>query len=329
MISIKRWRMALVLLLLANFCAFFINLFIGERNIPYDKAIQTLLGLTTTGYEFTILKLRLPRALVATLVGSGLALSGVILQGITRNPLASPGILGLNAGAAAAVVAVVVLLPAFPGNLLPPVAFFGALLVAFLIYVLSWRKGSSPIRLMLVGIGMSAMANAVIAYLLTASDIFRATQAAIWMAGSLYGRGWEHFWPLLPWVVVLFPVSYVLARHLDLFQLGDPLAIGLGIQLERMRGLLILVSVAIAGSSVSAAGTIGFVGLMAPHLSRHLVGNTSARLLPVAALMGSLLVLSADAIGKTMFSPYEIPVGIITAIIGAPYLFYLLIRRRK
>ncbi|WP_289136824.1 iron ABC transporter permease [uncultured Brevibacillus sp.] len=329
MISTNRWRIIMAILLLANICLFFVNLLIGERNIPFDKAFQILLGLANTGYEFTMLKLRLPRALVAALVGSGLALSGVILQAITRNPLASPSILGLNAGAAAAVVAILVLIPAVPSSLLPPVAFGGALVVAFLIYALSWRKGSSPIRLMLVGIGISAMANAVIAYLLTVSDIVRVTQAAIWMAGSLYGRGWEHFWPLLPWFMVLFPVAYFLARHLDLFQLGDPLAIGLGIHLERTRGLLILISVAIAGASVSAAGTIGFVGLMAPHMSRHLVGNTSARLLPVAALTGSLLVLSADAVGKILFPPYEIPVGIITAIIGAPYLFYLLVRQRK
>jgi len=305
-----------------------LNIIMGERAIPAFEAIQTSLGLGNDEYAFTIRQLRLPRALTGFLVGCGLALSGTILQIITRNPLASPGVIGLNSGAAAAVVAVITLVPSFPVSRLPWIAFGGALIAAALIYVLSWRRGSSTVRMLLVGIAISAMAGALITYLLTIGKIFQVTQASIWMAGSLYGRTWSHFWPLLPWLVILFPLLLMCTRHLNLFQLGDESAKGLGIRLEAMRFILILISVGLAGSAVSMAGTISFVGLMAPHMAFHLVGGQSMKRLPVAALLGGLIVMSADLLGRNLFSPFEIPAGLITALIGAPYMIYLLLRHR-
>ncbi|WP_141500091.1 FecCD family ABC transporter permease [Paenibacillus luteus] len=326
--SNHRWLLVIGLLLLSNVILFLSNITLGERTIPAMEAIQTAFGLGSSEYSFTIQKLRMPRVLVGFLVGCSLALSGTILQGVTRNPLASPGVIGLNAGAAAAVVAVIVLLPSIPSSKLPFVAFGGALLAAVFIYIFSWRRGSSPTRMLLVGIGISAMAGAVVTYLLTLGGIFKVTQASIWMAGSLYSRSWEHFWPLLPWLLILFPISLYYARQLDLIQLGDEMAKALGLRLELSRLLLILVSVGLAGSAVSMAGTIAFVGLMAPHMARHLVGNRNRKLLPTAALMGGAIVMLADLLGRMLFKPYEIPVGIITALVGAPYMIYVLYRKK-
>ncbi|MEK8130123.1 iron ABC transporter permease [Paenibacillus filicis] len=324
----KRWLIWLVMLGAANAALLVLNLMLGERNIPMPDTVATLLGMSSGEYRFTVMNLRLPRAIGALLTGCALALSGVILQAITGNPLASPGVMGLNAGAAAAAVAVIVLVPSLPAAALPFAAFAGALLAASLIYTLSWRRGSSPARMLLVGIGISAMAGAAITYLMTIGGIFRVTQASTWMAGSLYGRSWDQVLPLLPWIVVLFPLALRMASSLDAFQLGDAGAIGLGVPLERSRGLLILISVGLAGAAVSVAGTVSFIGLMAPHLARRLVGNRSFRLLPAAGLMGGALLLLSDLLGRTAFAPYEIPVGLITALIGAPFMIYLLLRRK-
>ncbi|MNI25639.1 putative siderophore transport system permease protein YfhA [compost metagenome] len=322
------WIGIMGFLLVSNLAVLILHLIMGNRGIPLLDVLQTLTGGGSGEYRFTLIDLRLPRALAGFMVGCGLALSGTILQAVTGNPLASPGVMGLNAGAGAAAVAFIVLLPSSPAAALPFAAFTGALLAAGLIYALSWRRGSSPVRMLLVGIGISAMAGAVITYLLTIGQIFRVSQASTWMAGSLYGRSWEHVWLLLPWLLILSSFIWLRAKSLDVIQLGDTTAIGLGLPLEPTRALLMLISVGLAGSAVSIAGTIAFVGLMGPHLARRLVGNSSKRLLPAAALMGGLLMLIADLIGRTAFSPYEIPVGLITALIGAPFMLYMLLRRK-
>ncbi|OXM14651.1 FecCD family ABC transporter permease [Paenibacillus herberti] len=311
----------------ANLVILLLHLVTGARSVPPLEAIRTVLS-GSGEYAFTVMDLRLPRAMTGFLVGCGLALSGTILQVITRNPLASPGVIGLNSGAAAAVVAVMILVPTFPMSRLPFIAFGGAAAAAALIYILSWKKGTSTTRMLLIGIGITAMAGSLITYWLTVGGIFRVTQASIWMAGSLYGRTWEHFWPLLPWLVILFPLLLLLARTLDIFQLADESALGLGVRLELMRGLFLLLAVAFAGSSVAMAGTIAFVGLMAPHMAHYLVGSRSHRRLPIAALLGGLLVMLADLAGRLIFSPHEIPAGLMTVLFGAPYMFYLLLRSR-
>lgn len=327
-------RRALVVissLMLINLGAIILYLMLGERSIPPGEVLGSLLGSGGEEYRFTIHELRLPRVLTGLLVGCGLALAGAILQTITGNPLASPGVIGLNSGAAAAVVAVMVLAPAFPMRMMPWVAFGGAFLAAAVIYSLSWRKGEagSTVRMLLIGIGISAMASALITYLLTVGKIFRVSQASVWMAGSLYGRTWDHFWPLLPWQLILLLFVLLMARRLDLFLLDTQSATGLGIRVELNRFVFILLSVGLAGSAVAMAGTISFVGLMAPHMARHLAGTRSIVRLPVAALLGSLIVVLADLVGRLAFAPYEIPAGLITALIGVPYMIYLLLRRRN
>ncbi|WDQ30308.1 iron ABC transporter permease [Paenibacillus marchantiae] len=326
----KRAITLILILLLLNVGVLVLNVMLGDRSIPPGEVLRSLMGRGDQEYHFTIHQLRLPRVLTGFLVGCGLALAGTILQVITRNPLASPGVIGLNSGAAAAVVAVMVLVPTFPMRHMPWIAFVGAFLAATVIYGLSWRKGeaSSTVRMLLIGVGISAMAGALITYLLTVGKIFRISQASVWMAGSLYGRTWGHFWPLLPWMLLLFLLLIWMSRRLDMFLLDVQSATGLGLRVETMRVLFLLMSVGLAGSAVSMAGTIGFVGLMAPHMAKHLAGSRSLVRLPIAALLGGLIVMLADLAGRTCFTPYEIPAGLITAIIGAPYMMYLLLRRR-
>ncbi len=317
----------MIVLLLLNVLIFLCSVALGNRDIPFLDAWATALGWGNDTYAFTIRQLRLPRIWTGFLAGCGLALSGAVLQVVTRNPLASPGVIGINSGAAAAVVSVLVLVPSFPIRQLPVVAFVGALAAVAVIYGLAWRKGGTMERMLLAGVAISAMAGAWITYLLTVGQVFRISQAYIWMAGSLYARTWDHVWSLLPWMAVLFPVVLLYARRLDLLQLNDVSASGLGIKLDSTRMVLILISAGLAGAAVSMAGTIAFVGLMAPHMATRLAGSRNLKRLPAAALLGGALVMLSDLAGRMLFPPFELPVGLITALIGAPYMLHLLLRR--
>lgn len=303
----------------------------GEYPIPPLEVLKTILGLQTLNpdYSFIINTLRLPRTLVAFEVGMGLAISGTILQGLTRNPLAAPEIIGFNAGASLAAVSLIVLFPNVPLFALPLSAFSGALAVAILIYLFAWDNGSSPLRLVLVGVGITAVFQALTTLIITFGEINNVSQALVWLTGSVYGCGWEHVGVMLSWLAVFLPISLLLSMQLNALNLGDDMARGLGTRVEWQRGLLSLFAAAMVGAAVAVAGTIGFVGLMAPHLGRQLVGPTHEGLLPTAALMGGLLVVLSDWLGRILFAPIELPCGVITAVIGAPYFIYLLIRNRK
>jgi iron complex transport system permease protein len=303
----------------------------GEYPIAPLDVIRTLLGLNTNNadHAFVIYTLRLPRVIVAFLVGMALAIAGAILQGLTRNPLAAPEIVGVEAGAGLAAVSLIVLFPSIPVLFLPIAAFAGALIAALLVYTLAWENGSSPIRLILVGVGVGAVAAAFTSLMITFGNIYDVSQALVWLAGSVYGRTWEHIQALLPWLIVFIPPALVSARELNTMNLGDDVARGLGSPVEWQRGLLLLITVALAGASVATAGTIGFVGLMSPHLARQLVGTPHEGLIPTAALIGGLIVALADFLGRSLFAPIELPCGVVTAAIGAPYFLYLLYRNRN
>jgi iron complex transport system permease protein len=326
-------RVPTVLLVLGfvTLMAIVLNVGQGEYPIPPLEVLKTILGLPNANpdYPFIISTLRLPRTLVAFAAGVGLAISGTILQGLTRNPLADPGIIGVNSGAGLAAVSLIVLFPNIPLFVLPLSAFSGALAVAILIYLMAWDKGSFPLRLILMGVGFAAVLNALTTLIITFGEINSVTQALVWLAGSVYGRTWEHLKAILPWLAVFVPLSLVLAMPLNVLSLGDDIAKGLGTRVEWQRGLLLLSSTAMAGASVAVAGTIGFVGLMAPHLGRQLVGPTHEGLLPTAALIGGVIVVLADWLGRVLFVPIQLPCGVVTAAIGTPYFLYLLIRNRK
>jgi iron complex transport system permease protein len=303
----------------------------GDYPISFLDVIKTLIGLDTGNpdHAFVIYTLRLARTLVAFLVGVALAVSGTIFQGLTRNPLADPSIIGINAGASLVAVALIILFPTVPIAVLPAAAFTGGLVMAVLIYSLAWQRGSSPILLILMGIGLSSIAGAFTSLLITFGSIYDVSQALVWLAGSVYGRTWEQFWAFLPWVAVGVPLAFAGSRHLNVLNLGDEVATGLGSRVEWQRAGLVLVATALAGAAVATAGMVGFVGLIAPHVGRQLLGGNHQNLLPITALLGGLLVTLSDLVGRTLFAPIELPCGVITAALGAPFFLYLLIQRRK
>ncbi|MBW4517007.1 MAG: iron ABC transporter permease [Timaviella obliquedivisa GSE-PSE-MK23-08B] len=327
----RRVPWVLLGLIMMTLVVMIISIGYGEYPIPPLDVIKTILGLQTNNpdYNFVIHTLRLPRVITAFLVGTALAIAGTIMQGLTRNPLAAPEIVGVEAGAGLVAVAMIVLFPSVPILFLPIAAFMGAFVAALLVYLLAWENGSSPIRLILVGIGVGAIASAFTSLMITFGEISDVSQALVWLAGSVYGRSWEHIQALLPWLIVFIPASLLLARELNTLNLGDDVARGLGSRVEWQRGLLLITCVALAGASVATAGTIGFVGLMAPHLARQLVGNAHEGLVPTSALAGGLIVSFADLLGRSLFAPIELPCGVVTAAVGAPYFLYLLYRNRN
>jgi iron complex transport system permease protein len=264
-----------------------------------------------------------------------LAVAGAILQGMIRNPLASPDILGITGGAAVAVVLFFAIFSDKNNSLtisihwLPLGAFLGATIAALLVYLLSWKNGIVPMRLVLIGIGVSALMQAGTTIFMLLGPIYRASQANIWITGTVYGATWKNVAILAPWAVSFLIISFISARKMNIQELGEEIAVGVGVSLQRQRVFLLLLSTALTGGAVAFAGGIGFVGLMAPHMARRLVGSSFGALLPVSALLGAILVMAADLLGRTLFAPLEIPAGVFTAAIGAPYFIYLLYKSRN
>ena len=327
----KRVPPVAALMLLATLAVMIVNIGVGEYPISPLDVVKTIIGAPTNNpdHSFIVNTLRLPRMLVAALVGMALGMAGAVMQGITRNALADPGIIGISAGASLAAVTLIVVVQNVSASLIPFASFSGAALAALLIYLLAWRKGDSPMRLVLVGIGIASVAGALTTLMITFGDIYDVQRALIWLTGSVYGRSWKEFWSLLPWLLIFAPMALFLARDLNALNLGEEVAHSLGSRVAIQRGLLLLTVVALAGASVAVAGLIGFVGLVAPHLARRLVGPLHEGLLPTAGLLGAFIVVAADLVGRTIFAPIELPCGLVTAAIGAPFFVYLLIRGRN
>jgi len=331
----RRAPITALIILMVTLVVLVFSISYGEYDITPWEVLQTLTGTLpddhadARNYNLVVHTFRLPRILTAFLVGMALATSGAIMQGITRNPLAEPGILGVSAGAGLAAVSIIVWLDNVPLSLLPWAAFGGALATAVAIYVLSWKQsGSAPIRLILIGVAFAAVLGALTTFMLVFGDINDVQQAYVWLAGSVYGRNWEHVHTLGAWLLVLLPLAIFSARQLNTLGLGDEIARGLGTRVELQRLLLLVISVALAAAAVAVAGTIGFVGLVAPHITRRLVGPSHEGLIPITALFGGALLVLADLIGRSIIAPSELPIGIVTALIGAPYFVYLLYRYR-
>ncbi len=326
----RRARTVIAASALLSLAALILTVGLGEYPIAPAEVLLTLLGAGDPSSSFVVTELRLPRALVAFGVGAGLAASGVILQGLTRNALAAPDLVGVSAGAHTAAVVVVVALPDLPIAVLPACALAGALLASALVYALAWRGGSSPSRLLLIGVGITTLGYAIVLGVISSIDeLIHASQLVTFMAGTVYGRGWHELATLVPWLAVLLPLALLSARQLDSLVLGDDTAGALGLRIEAERLRLLAIAAGLAGVAVAVAGPVGFVGLMAPHAARRLVGAGHATLLSTAAMLGGCLVLVADAAARTAFAPVDIPVGVVTAIIGAPYLVWLLSTRAR
>ncbi|WP_410489237.1 FecCD family ABC transporter permease [Bacillus changyiensis] len=324
-----------MILFLLTACVIVLSAGIGERFIFPDAVVKTFLGIGDPGDELIITSFRMPRILIALFAGICLAAAGSILQGLIRNPLASPEIIGVTGGAS---VTVVLFLMLFSNqnnaltvsiNWLPVAAFIGAGFAGILVYLLSYQKGASTFRLVLIGIGFSMLAQSLTTVLMIKGPIYRMSQANVWITGSVYGSNWRDVLILIPVTLVLLLICAGVSRNVNILTLGEELATGAGSHVEKHRFWLLLLSTAFAGVAVAFSGTIGFVGLMAPHIARRLVGSSFGALLPIASLIGGLLVLIADLIGRTLFSPVEVPAGVFTAAIGAPYFIYLLIKSRN
>jgi iron complex transport system permease protein len=303
------------------------SLAVGEYPIPIGDVVATLVGNGEPSTDFVVRTLRMPRGLAAVSVGAAFGLSGAIFQRIARNPLASPDIIGVTAGAAACAVLTIVV---FDGtaNQVTLGALTGATVSSIAIYLLSYKRGVTGYRLVLVGIGVTAMLTSVTSFLMTRAEIYDAQRAMVWLTGSLNGRGWDQVRPLGWALLVLAPLALVLGRHLRMLDLGDDAAAGLGTRVEGVRSGLLLIGVALSAIAVSCAGPIGFVALVSPQIARRLVRGSTAALLPSAAV-GAALLAASDLIARRVFAPTELPVGIVTAVLGAPYLLWLLARANR
>ncbi|MBW7477315.1 iron ABC transporter permease [Paenibacillus oenotherae] len=323
----------ILLLLLANLAAVIVCAGLGGTAISPVSVVKTLLGIGESSDSMIIFSLRMPRVVIAVMVGAALGVSGALLQGIVRNPLTSPDIIGISGGAALGTVIFILYFSHISIRYMPISSIAGAFIAAFLIYLFAYRKGITPLRLVLIGIGMATALTAV-TYMLILTSSFTPTAVAVkaftFMTGSIYGVSWERdVMTLLPWIVVLLPVSFIYARHLNVQELGDEVATSVGSSVHVKRTILLFVSVALAGAAVAIGGTINFIGLMAPHIARKLVGPAYGGVIPVSALIGSLVLLLSDLVARVAFIPLDIPAGVFTAAIGAPFFIYLLYRNRK
>ena len=318
---------------------FIINLNLGIIRLSPLEVWRTFFGQGTAEQSLVLFHFRLPRVVISLLIGAGLGVAGAILQGISRNGLAGPGILGINAGASLAVVIFVYfflgtgnvarvnysILPVF---VMPFSALLGASLAALLVYTLAWKNGITPTRLVLSGIAVGAGCGAAVIILTLRMNPHDFMFTTIWLSGSIWGANWRTVIALLPWIMVLVPFVIYKARYLNVLNLGDNIAIGLGTAIEKERRVLLGAAVGLAGSCVAVGGGITFLGLVSPHLARRLVGPKHQILLPTTALIGALLLLIADTIARNLLAPASIPVGIVVSALGAPYFIYLLIKSK-
>lgn len=328
----KKQRMLFCLFLALIVITTVIGMGLGYSSLSYDRLIPTLLGHGTFKEKFVLFSIRLPRMIITLLAGMALALSGAILQGITRNDLADPGIIGINAGAGVAIAVFFLFFPIEAGSfayVLPIVAFFGAILTACLLYLFSYNRqtGLEPVRLVLVGIGFSMALSGAMIFLISSAEREKVDFIAKWLAGNIWGTDWPFIWALIPWLAILIPFTLYKANRLNLLGLSEPVAIGVGVSIEKERISLLLTAVALAASAVSVTGAISFIGLMAPHMAKALVGPRNQLFIPIAILIGGWLLLAADTIGHNLAEPNGISAGIMVAFIGAPYFVYLLMKK--
>ncbi|MDO0212563.1 iron ABC transporter permease [Clostridioides difficile] len=319
------------ILMVLIFITFLLSLNMGSFSIEPMDVIKTFLGQGQRNHEIAIFKLRLPRIVIALLVGSALSTAGVILQGVTKNDLADSGILGINSGAALFVVVYIYLMN---GNVyegmsnltvftMPIVALIGALFGAFLIYSLAWKGGINSSRLLLIGIGVNIAFTSILTIFQLKFTTQEFNRVMAWTSGSIWGTSWKYVIAVLPFIVIFMGITIYKSKYIDVLNLGDEVSISLGVDVEKQRRRLIIYAVILSGVSTAVAGSISFLGLIAPHIGRKIIGAKHKRLIPVSALIGTLLLLIADTISRNLLAPIEIPVGIVVSIIGVPYFIYL------
>lgn len=299
---------------------------LGSVTIAIPDILQTIFSSSSTDVNDTIIwDIRLPRVVLAMVIGANIAISGALLQAVMGNPLADPGLTGVTSGAAVCVLVIMLAAPEYT-QFIPIAAFIGGLIAASLVYAMAWRRnGISPITIILSGIAVNALCGGVVGYLsIMYSD--RLPSAVQWLNGSLASKGNSALFMVLPYAIVGWILSLFAIRKANIIRMGDQVASNLGENVNRIRIMLSLLAVFLAAISVAAIGMIGFVGLVVPHMARLLVGSNYKYLLPMSMVLGALVLLLADTGGRTLFSPMEIPAGILMAVIGGPYFLYLMRR---
>ncbi|MFC9930968.1 FecCD family ABC transporter permease [Streptomyces sp. NPDC127190] len=316
-----------VLLLVAAGAAGVALIGTGDAQIPAGDVLRTLAGNGTAYQDFIVNELRLPRVLVGLLVGASLGLGGALFQAVSRNPLGSPDVLGLSQGSTAGALVVIVLMSGSATEVTLG-ALAGGLVTGLAIYLLAWKRGVHGYRLVLVGIGVSAIVTAVNGYLLTKADLMDAARAIVWMTGSLAGRDWTQVWPLLALCAVLLPLVLAHARGLRMMEMGDDVSSALGVRVQRVRMVLLVCAVLLTAAATAAAGPVSFVALTAPQLARRLTRSPGPNLVPSLCMGGALLV-GADWASQLAFGADQLPVGVVTGVVGGAYLLWLLVTERR
>lgn len=327
--GVLRPRMLTVCLVLAAaaFLLFCVETAVGEISLPLTDVMRALVGAGDPATELIVHELRLPRALAGLLVGIAFGVSGALLQTVTLNPLASPDMMGITQGAGVTVVAGIVL--GWDGGLsTQALGLLGALTAGLLVYALAWKRGTTGYRIVLVGVGVSWICTSATDYLMARGQRFQAQAALGWLVGNLNGRTWEQIGPLALTTAVLVPAGLLLGRQMRVLQLGDDVARGLGTRVQTVRVAALLVSVGLVAFGTAAAGPVAFVALAAPQVAQRLCGTPFPPLL-ASGLTGAVMVLASDLIAREILPDTELPVGIVTGVLGAPVLLWLLVRANR
>ncbi|MBE6068457.1 MAG: iron ABC transporter permease [Clostridium lundense] len=332
----KRSALIVLITIILSLLSLIFSLSIGQKNLSFIEVIKILFDRNLTGGNSLIVNtIRLPRTLVAFLVGGSLGLSGAILQGVVKNPLAAPNIMGITDGGSVGALIFLTLFTDPKNNALttsifymPIFAFAGAFLVVILVYFLSFKKGVTPYRLILIGIAIAGAAKALTSILIINGPVVFIKEAQLWITGTVYGTNWTHVKLLSLWFLALFLISMIYIRELNMQNLDDSISMGLGSLVEKNRFILMILSAALASGASAVGGGISFVGLIAPHISRKLTNSSFENIAPLSTLVGGIIVVLSDVAARTLFSPLDLPVGIFTAGIGAPFFIYLLIKNQ-
>ncbi|QEH47098.1 Fe(3+) dicitrate ABC transporter permease subunit FecD [Aggregatibacter actinomycetemcomitans] len=303
---------------------FILSLRLGTYTLSFSEIVAAF--NSDDKNHFTLIEYRLPRALLAIFIGGTLAISGVLVQSVVRNPLASPDILGINNAAGLVAIAILIFLPNLAFYWIPFFAFIGGILSFILLWVICGFN-FRPIRMAIIGVAISALWAAINHYVMLTNPV-EINTAMLWLTGSLWGRSWTYANVVLPWLFLLLPLPFIFCRDLDTLGLGENKAATLGVHVNKTQIFVLVLAVALSTTAVAICGPIAFLGLVAPHLARKLVGGRHRTLLPAALLIGALLLQISDILARVIDPPTELPAGILTAIIGAPYFFYLLIRTK-
>lgn len=329
----RRWiALAVFSILLFLGCTWSITS--GEYNIPVERFFKTLIGQGDAIDELILLDFRLPRMMITILAGAALSISGAIVQSVTKNPIAEPGILGINAGGGFAIALFIAIGKINADNfvyVLPLISILGGITAALIIFIFSFNKneGVTPASMVLIGVGLQTALYGGSITIMSKFDDKQSDFIAAWFAGNIWGDEWPFVIAFLPWVLIIIPYLLFKSNTLNIIHTGDNIARGLGVRLSRERLILFFIAVMLSSAAVAVAGSISFIGLMGPYIAKRIVGPRHQLFLPIAILVGACLLVIADTIGKIVLQPGGVPAGIVVAIIGAPYFLYLMYKTKN